>query len=120
MKSVGNVLWLIFGGLLYAVAAYISAIVCFVSIIFIPVGLQFIKIGNFFLWPMGKNVIVNKASGFKTLINFIWMLLCGWECAFFYLFTGILLCLTIVGMPFGLQYFKIVEFVLLPLGHDFQ
>jgi uncharacterized membrane protein YccF (DUF307 family) len=119
MNTIGNILWLIFGGFLMGVASYITGILCFITIIFIPVGLQFFKLGKFFFWPMGKKVIEVKPSGFKTLINIIWAVLCGWEYALGLLITGVILCITIIGIPFGRQYIKVALFALLPLGHDF-
>lgn len=120
MKTVGNVLWLIFGGIFMGVAAYITGILCFISIIFIPVGFQYFKLGKFFFWPIGQNVVEAKPSGFKTFINIVWAILLGWEIALSYLITGVILCITIIGIPFGKQYFKVARFALLPLGHDFK
>lgn len=119
MKTVGNVIWLIFGGLISCILAYLIGIILCVTILFIPVGLQFFKVGSFVLWPMGKHVVSVSPTGFKTVINVIWAIIGGWECALYYLFLGLFYCITIIGIPFGLQCFKMAQFVLLPLGKDF-
>jgi len=119
MKTIGNILWLILGGFVMAVGSYLTGILCCITLIFIPVGLQYFKLGKFFFWPMGKKIIVVKPSGFKSFVNVIWAILCGWEYALTNFICGILFCITIIGIPFGKQYFKIAEFVFLPLGHDF-
>jgi len=120
MSTIGNVLWLIFGGILMGIAAYLIAVICFISIIFIPVGLQFMKLGKFLFWPMGKEVVSTNASGIKTIINIIWAILFGWEIAIGFIAQGLLLCISIIGIPFGIQYFKLSIFTLLPLGNNFK
>ena len=68
---------------------------------------------------MGKHVEKVKPSGFKSFLNFFWAILFGWESALIYLLIGAIFCITVIGIPFGLQYFKLAKFVFLPLGHDF-
>jgi len=119
MKTIGNVLWLILGGLIMGIEAWLMGVLCIITIIFIPVGLQYFKLAKFFFWPMGKEVKEVKPSGFKLFINIIWAILCGWEHALSYLVLGLILCITIIGIPFGKQYFKVAIFALLPLGNDF-
>lgn len=120
MKSIGNILWLIFGGLLGAITSFIEGVLLCVTIIFIPVGLQYFKLGKFFLWPMGKDVVIKKSNGFKMVINIIWAITGGWVNALLALLFGVLLCITIIGIPFGKQFFKVASFALTPLGHDFE
>lgn len=120
MKILGNILWLIFGGLEMALVAFFEGLLLCITIIFIPVGLKLFKVGKFMLWPMGKKVVSKKPSGFKTVINILWVIFGGWWNALMYLLVGVLYCITVVGIPFGLQYFKIARFVLTPLGHDFE
>ena len=119
MKTFGNILWLIFGGFFSAIASFIMGAFLCVTIIFIPVGLQFFKVGKFFLGPMGKKVVRVKPNGFKTFLNVLWAIFFGWESAFAYCLVGLFLCITIIGIPFGRQYFKIAKFVFTPLGNDF-
>ena len=119
MKTFGNILWLIFGGLISAIMNFIMGVVCFITIIFIPVGFQLFKIGKFFLWPMGKKVVKTNCNGFKTFVNIVWLIIMGWVHFIGYGLAGCILCATVIGIPFGLQYFKMAKFAALPLGHDF-
>ncbi len=120
MKTLGNILWLVFGGLIAAVLCFIQGVFCFISIIFIPVGFQYFKLGNFFLWPMGKEFKPESPTGFKTVVNIIWIILAGWEHFLIYGLVGCLFCITIIGIPFGKQYFKIARFILTPLGYTLE
>ena len=119
MGTLGNVLWIIFGGLFASIAAFISGILACITIIGIPVGLQMFKFAKFVLLPFGKEVREVNVTGFKTVVNIIWAIFVGWEYALAYLLIGVLFCITIIGIPFGKQYFKMASFVLLPLGRDF-
>ena len=119
MKTLGNVLWFIFGGFFWAISFFLIGVVMFLTIIGIPVGIQFFQLAKFVLWPFGKKVVPAKPAGYKTVLNVIWAILGGWETALGLLLTGVLLCITIIGIPFGRQYFKMAHFALLPLGHTF-
>ncbi|MCR5787462.1 MAG: YccF domain-containing protein [Acholeplasmatales bacterium] len=120
MKLLGNILWLIFGGLVSGIVSYIIGLLCCITVVLMPIGLQFFKIGSFFFLPMGKEVVNKSAKTGKTLLNVLWAILFGWEIALGYAVSGLLLCITIIGIPFGLQYFKLTKFALVPLGHDFK
>ncbi len=120
MKTLGNIIWFLFGGIEWAIALFFTGIIFCLTIIGIPVGLQILKMAKFVMWPFGKKVVDGSpASGLKKVINFIWAVLFGWEFALSFFITGILYCITIIGIPFGKQYFKLALFILLPLGHDF-
>lgn len=120
MKTLGNVLWIIFGGLLWSISLFLLGVLMCATIIGIPIGLQLFKMGKFVLLPFGKEVIDVKPTGFKTFLNILWAILFGWEVALGFAMTGVLFCVTIIGIPFGLQYFKLAVFALLPLGKDFK
>lgn len=121
MKTLGNILWVLLGGLEWCIVLFIEGILCCISIVGIPVGLQLFKMAKFVMWPFGKRVVeVGKPSGMKMFANILWLVLFGWENALGYLFTGILWFITIIGIPFGKQYMKLAQFILLPLGHDFS
>jgi len=120
MKLIGNILWFVFGGVFWAIADFLAGVVCCITIIGIPVGLQLFKMAGFVLWPFGKEVKEQNVTGFKTVINIIWCIFGGIWLAIGYLFTGLFLCITIIGIPFGLQYFKMARFILLPLGYGFE
>lgn len=117
--TVGNILWIIFGGLIASITAFLSGVIACITIIGIPVGLQLFKFAKFVLLPFGKEVKDVNVTGFKNFVNILWAIFFGWEYALTYLLTGVLFCITIIGIPFGKQYFKMAIFVLLPLGRDF-
>lgn len=119
MKTLGNVLWIIFGGLGWCIGCFLSGILLCCTIIGIPVGLQLFKFAKFVLLPFGKNVVQVNPTGFKKFVNIVYAILIGWEVALSMLLTGCLFCITIIGIPFGKQYFKMARFVLTPLGYDF-
>lgn len=91
----------------------------FLTIIGIPVGFQLFKIASFVLWPFGKHVVDVNVNGFKMVLNIIWAIFFGWEFLVGYVLLGLLFCLTFIGIPFGLQLFKLGSFLILPLGRDF-
>lgn len=119
MKTIGNILWLFLGGWYSAIIAFLVGALLCLTIIGIPVGLQFFKIAGFVLWPFGKQVVSVNVTGIKTILNIVWAILFGWEYTLAYLILGIFWCVTIIGIPVGLQFIKIANFVLLPLGRDF-
>lgn len=119
MRTLGNILWFILGGFLSAVGSFLVGLICCITIIFIPIGLQCFKLAGFFIWPMGKSVVKTNGNGAKTVINVLWVILGGWENFLVYGLVGCLFCITFIGIPFGLQYFKVAKFYLMPLGHDF-
>lgn len=118
MKTLGNILWVILGGLFWAIIDVLTGIILCITIIGIPIGIQMFKFARFVIWPFGKSFTPVNPTGFKHVINIIWAILGGWEMALGYLLTGVLFCITIIGIPFGRQYFKMAMFVLLPLGND--
>jgi len=115
MKVVGNILWLLFGGLLLAVLWALAGIICCCTIIAIPAGVQCFKIASFVLWPFGRDVIFSNNIG-SFLLNVVWILAFGWELAISSCGLGILWCITLIGIPFGLQFFKFAKIALLPFG----
>ena len=96
MGTVGNVLWIIFGGLFAAIGAFLSGIIACITIIGIPVGLQMFKFAKFVLLPFGKEVREVNVTGFKTVVNILWAIFAGWEYALAYLIIGLLFCIVIV------------------------
>ena len=120
MKTLGNIIWFVFGGLFWAIASFLDGVLCCITIIGIPVGLQLFKMAGFVLWPFGKKVTEQKVTGFKTVINILWAITGGIWSAIGYLITGLLFCITIIGIPFGKQYFKMARFILTPLGYGFE
>jgi uncharacterized membrane protein YccF (DUF307 family) len=114
-----NLIWLIFGGLLMALGYAIAALVMFILIITIPFGIAAARIALFCLWPFGRTLVRRPDAGAGSLIgNVIWFVLAGWWLALGHLVTGVLMCLTIIGIPLGLANFKLIPVSLMPFGRD--
>jgi uncharacterized membrane protein YccF (DUF307 family) len=114
-----NVIWFVLAGLWMAIAYAVAALVCFVLIITIPFGIASLRIAVFALWPFGKTLVRRADAGVGSAIgNVLWFVLCGWWLALGHLITGVLLCLTIIGIPLGLANFKLIPVSLLPLGRE--
>ncbi|MBR5273834.1 MAG: YccF domain-containing protein [Bacteroidales bacterium] len=118
MKFLGNILWLVLGGLLVSLYYFLVGILFCITIIGIPFGLQLIKMAGFALWPFGHEVQSDTNDGgcLSIIMNVIWILVGGVEIALFHVTAGAILCLTIVGIPFGLQHFKMALLALIPFG----
>jgi len=117
MKTIANLLWVLFGGLVLALGWLLAGLLCCVTIVGIPFGKQCFKLAGFVLWPFGRHVEYEKTGGAANLLlNLLWVLLLGWELALGSLVTGLLWCVTIVGIPFGVQSFKFAKLALLPFG----
>src|SRR3954464_14381682 len=119
MRLLLHVLWFVLCGLWMALGYLLAALICFILIITIPFGIASLRIALFALWPFGRTVVRRPTAGAASAIgNVIWLLLCGWWLALGHVITGVLLCLTIIGIPFGLANFKLIPVSLLPLGRD--
>jgi uncharacterized membrane protein YccF (DUF307 family) len=119
MRLVLNLIWLVLAGFWMAIAYAIAALICFILIITIPFGIAALRIAWYALWPFGRTVIRRSDAGVASGIgNIIWLILCGWWLALAHLVTGVLLCLTIIGIPLGLANFKLIPISLLPLGRE--
>jgi len=120
MTSVGNIIWLIFGGFIIALEYLISSIVLIVTIIGIPFGMQTLKLASLALWPFGREIRQREqASGcLYILMNIIWILIGGIWISLSHILFGLLFCITIIGIPFGMQHFKLAGLALTPFGKD--
>ena len=116
LQVLGNVLWIIFGGLFSAIGWFLAGIVCYISIIGIPVGKQCFKFAKMVLSPFGKVIDYGNMGSGSIVLNVIWVLLCGLELALSSVVMGIACCVTIVGIPFGIQHFKFAMLALTPFG----
>ena len=119
MRMVLNVLWLVLSGLWLAIAYVFVGLVLCILIITIPFGIASFRIAAFVLWPFGRAVVPKPGAGAPSFIgNVIWFILAGIWLALGHLLTGVLLCLTIIGIPLGLGNFKMIPVALAPLGKD--
>lgn len=113
-----NVIWVLFGGLMIAIEYAISSVLIMITIVGIPFGLQTLKLAVLALWPFGTD-ISNESwpSGcLAGIMNVIWWFVGGFAIALTHLGWGLLFCITIVGVPFGVQHFKLMKLALLPFG----
>ncbi len=120
MSILGNIIWLLFGGIIIALQYVVSGLVFCITIIGIPWGIKCFHLAILALWPFGSQVVSRPQSSgcLNTLMNVIWIFIGGiWICLS-HLFWGIILCITIIGIPFGRQHFKLAGFALSPFGKD--
>lgn len=122
MSFIGNIIWLIFGGFLAGLGYIIGGIVLCLTVVGIPFGVQAMKIGVATFAPFGNAVreYENANSVGNTIFNMIWIILFGWEIAVAHLVHGIILAITIVGLPFAKQHFKLIPLALLPFGRGYN
>lgn len=122
MKIIGNIIWLVFGGILIAIEYFISSIALFITIIGIPFGLQTLKLGILALWPFGSRIIHKESAHgcLSVIMNIIWFFVGGVPIFLTHVGFGILFSITIIGIPFGLQHFKLAGLALTPFGHDVE
>jgi uncharacterized membrane protein YccF (DUF307 family) len=114
-----NLIWLVFGGLVMALGYAVVALIMFILIITIPFGIASARIALFCLWPFGRTLVRRPDAGAGSLIgNIVWLVLAGWWLALGHLITGVLMCLTIIGIPLGLANFKLIPVSLTPFGRD--
>lgn len=118
MNILLNIIWVVFGGLMIAIEYAISSVLMMITIIGIPFGLQTLKLAVQALWPFGTNI---DNSGWPSgclagIMNVIWWFVGGIPIAITHLLWGLLFCVTIIGIPFGLQHFKLMRLALLPFG----
>lgn len=122
MKLLGNIIWLIFGGLIASLQYFVCSIVMMLTIVGIPFGLQTLKIAVMMLWPFGSKVVNNQSHGgcLFTFMNILWILIGGIWISLTHIIFGALLFITLVGIPFGKQHFKLASLALTPFGKDVQ
>jgi len=114
-----NIIWFVLAGLWMALAYLIAALIMFVLIITIPFGLQALKLASFALWPFGRTVVKRPGAGAPSVVgNVIWLVLAGWWLALGHVVTGVLLCLTVIGIPLGLGNMKLIPISLWPFGRE--
>ena len=119
LRVILNVIWLVFAGLWLALAYTLAGIIAFILIITIPFGFAAFRIAAFTLWPFGRTIVRRPTAGAGSMIgNILWIVLFGWELALAHVITGILQCLTIIGIPLGLANFKLIPVSLTPLGRQ--
>lgn len=120
MKLLGNIIWIVFGGVLIAIEYLVASIFLFITIIGIPFGMQTVKMAELALWPFNKKVVTHERSGgcLHIIFNVIWILVGGIWIAVTHLVFGIFFAITIIGIPFAQQHIKLAGLALVPFGKD--
>jgi len=118
MNVLLNIIWVVFGGIMIALEYAVSSVLMMITIVGIPFGLQTLKLAVVSLWPFGSKVV---SSGWPSgclagVMNVIWWFLGGFAIALTHLAWGLVFCITIVGIPFGVQHFKLMRLALFPFG----
>lgn len=117
MGCLGNVLWFIFGGAVSGLSWCLAGCLWCITIVGIPVGMQCFKFASLSFFPVGKDVVYGGGT-VSFVVNVVWLLVSGWVLALEHLFFGAVLCVTIIGIPFGLQHFKLAKLALMPFGAE--
>lgn len=118
MNLLMNILWMLLGGIITSIGYLVSSLALMITIIGIPFGLQTLKLSILALCPFGKKIITTDQTGgcLSIIMNIIWLLCGGIETCIAHLLIGLFLCITIIGIPFGRQHFKMAAIALAPFG----
>lgn len=113
-----NIIWVVFGGLMIALEYAVSSLLMMITIIGIPFGLQTLKLAAVALWPFGTEIVDDgwPSGCLAGVMNVIWWFVGGVPIALTHLLWGIVFCVTVVGIPFGVQHFKLMKLALFPFG----
>jgi uncharacterized membrane protein YccF (DUF307 family) len=119
VRLLANIVWFVLAGFWLFVGYAFAALICFVFIVTIPFGIAALRIAFFAVWPFGRTVVPQPGKGIgSSLGNILWFILCGWWLAVLHLITGVLLCITILGIPLGLANFKLINVSMRPFGRE--
>lgn len=117
MGCLGNVLWFVFGGVFSGLSWCLAGLLWCITIVGIPVGMQCFKFASLSFFPFGKEVRYGGGAG-SLLLNIIWLIVSGVPLALEHAVFGVLLCVTVIGIPFGLQHFKLAQLAFMPFGAE--
>jgi len=122
MSALGNIIWIIFGGFVAALYYLVGGVVLCLTIIGIPFGLKCFQLAAAVLTPFGRRVVKhpNATGCVATVFNIVWVVAIGWQIALVHLFFGVILAVTVVGLPFAQQHFKLAAIAFLPFSYDLQ
>ena len=122
MSCFGNLIWLVFGGFVSGLGYILGGAVTMITIVGIPFGVQAMKLGVATMSPFGREVVEMEDAGgtLNMVFNILWAILFGWEIAVSHFVHGLVLAITIIGLPFAKQHFKLIPLALFPFGRDFR
>ena len=119
MKTLLNIIWLVFGGFWLALGYFVAGVICCLLIITIPWGIASFRMANYALWPFGRQLVERPTAGAASTVgNVIWLVVAGWWLALGHLATAIGQFITIIGIPLGIANLKMLPVSLLPLGRE--
>jgi uncharacterized membrane protein YccF (DUF307 family) len=119
VRTLLNVIWFVFSGFWLWIAYVLAGILCCLLIITIPWGIASFRMANYAVWPFGREVVSRPRAGVLSFLgNVIWVIAAGWWLALTHIVTGLLLCITIIGIPLGIANFKLIPVSLMPLGRE--
>lgn len=119
MRTLLNIIWLIFAGFALFLGYVFAGVVLCILIVTIPWGIASFRIAVYALWPFGREVVAKPTAGVGSFLgNVVWVILAGWWLALAHIVSGFLLCITIIGIPLGIADFKMVPISLMPLGKE--
>ena len=120
MKTLLNIIWLVLAGVWMALGYLVAAVLLAITIIGLPFAKQSLKLGGYALWPFGRALVQSptRHRSLSVIGNVLWFVLAGWWLALGHLFTGIALCLTIIGIPLGIADIKMAGAALVPFGRQ--
>lgn len=114
-----NIIWLLTAGWALFLGYLLAGVLACIFIVTIPFGIASFRIAGFVLWPFGRTVVWRRDAGLWSILgNIVWIIVFGWELALAHLVAGLLLCVTIVGIPFGIACWKMIPLGLVPLGRE--
>lgn len=118
LRLIGNLLWLLLAGWAMFLSYLVAGALLCITIIGIPFGVAAFRLAFFVIWPFGRVAVhdPDRVPGVSAIANVLWFILAGWWLALGHLVTGVILCLTIIGIPFGIQSFKLAGLALAPLA----
>lgn len=117
MRLIGNILWLVIAGWSLFLSWIVAGVIACITIIGIPFGLQAFKVAFYVIWPFGRTLVHRADAGALSVVgNVVWVIFAGWWLAIITIAAGLLLCITIIGIPFGVACFKMLPIVFTPFG----
>ena len=121
MSLIGNIIWIVFGGWLIALEYICGGIALCLTIVGIPWGIQCFKLAILGFAPFGQQIEPGRGlNGCLALpLNIIWLIFGGFWVFLTHLIFGLFFCITLIGIPFGLQHFKLANLAFAPFGQRY-
>lgn len=119
MRLIGNLLWLLLSGIEMAIAYLVAGLLAVIFVVTIPLAIPAFRLAGYTLWPFGRVVVRRQSAGAgSTIGNLVWFLIAGWWLALLHVVFGIMLAITVIGIPFAVANFKLAGLALTPYGKD--